>query len=53
VATDSTNLLIYYASQAIDMLYKTGYNFHKVGMYVTGIGQQTQVQSYIYSVENK
>jgi DNA polymerase V len=29
VATNSTNLLICYASQAIDMLYKTGYNFHK------------------------
>jgi DNA polymerase V len=53
VATNSTNILICYASQAIDMLYKTGYNFHKVGMYVTGIVPQTEVQSAIYSVENK
>jgi DNA polymerase V len=53
VATNSTNLLICYASQAIDMLYKTGYNFHKVGVYVTGIVPQTGVQSAIYSVENK
>lgn len=53
MATNSTNLLICYASQAIDMLYKSGYNFHKVGMFVSGIVPNTQVQSAIYSVENK
>jgi DNA polymerase V len=53
VATNSTNLLICYAMQAIDMLYKRGYNFHKTGMFVTGIVPQTQVQGAFYGVENK
>jgi DNA polymerase V len=53
VATNSTNLLICYAVQAIDMLYKTGYNFHKTGMFVTDIFPNTQVQGAIYQVENK
>lgn len=53
VATNSTNLLICYATQAIDMLYKTGYNFHKTGMFVTDIVPHTQVQGAFYQVENK
>jgi DNA polymerase V len=53
MATNSTNLLICYASQAIDMLYKRGYNYHKTGMVVMGIVPQNQVQSAIYAVENR
>ena len=52
-ATNSTNLLICYGSQALDLLYKPGYNFHKVGMVVMDIVPHTQVQSAIYNIENK
>jgi DNA polymerase V len=51
--TNSTNLMIYYAMKAVDLLYKEGYNFHKAGVIVTDIVPHNQVQSSLWGEENK
>jgi DNA polymerase V len=47
-ATSSTNLLITYACQAIDILFKEGYNYHKCGIIALGIVPKDQVQSSLW-----
>ncbi|HZH94312.1 MAG TPA: Y-family DNA polymerase [Flavisolibacter sp.] len=47
-ATSSTNLLIVYACQAIDMLYRRGYNYNKAGVVAVDIVPREQVQSSLW-----
>jgi DNA polymerase V len=49
LATSSTNLLIMYAVQAIDMLYKPGFNYHKAGIIALEIVPKEQVQSALWN----
>lgn len=52
-ATNHTNLLLYYAMTGVDMLYKSGYNFHKAGVIVEDLVPDSQVQTAIWDSENK
>lgn len=56
-ASNSTNLLIYYALKGLDMLYKEGYNFQKAGVIVEDIVSASEVQQAFWqqedSVKNK
>ena len=53
IATNHSNLLIHYAVVALDMLYRTGYNFNKAGVVVTDIVPDSEVQSALWDAENK
>jgi len=51
--TDSTNLLIVYAMQAVDILFEKGYNYHKAGVMIMDIVPRKQMQGAIWEEEDK
>jgi DNA polymerase V len=51
--TDSTNLLVVYALQAVDMLFRQGYNYHKAGVMILDITPKEKVQATLWEVEDK
>ena len=51
--TNSTNLMLVYAMQAVDMLYKKGYNYHKAGVVVSAIVPNQEVQGSLWDEEHK
>jgi len=51
--TNHTNLLLYYAMKGVDMLYKSGYNFHKAGVIAEDLVPSSEVQTAIWDSENK
>ena len=53
IPTNSTNLMLVYAMQAVDLLYKRGYNFHKAGVVVLDIVSKKQVQTSLWEEEDK
>lgn len=52
-ASNSTNLLIWYAMKGIDMLFREGYNFHKAGVMVTKIVPESEIQLGMWQQENR
>ncbi len=53
VQTSSTVEIIKYALKGLDIIYKTGYNFKKVGIIVTDIVPDTQVQSSFFDTVDR
>lgn len=52
-ASNSTNLLIHYALQGVEMLYKEGYNFNKAGVIVEDLVPEENVQKAFWQQEDK
>jgi DNA polymerase V len=48
VATNSTNELIVYARSLLEMIFKEGYDYNKVGVMLTNIIPQTNIQGNLF-----
>lgn len=53
VQTSSSTEIIKYALKGLEIIFKQGYNFKKVGIIVTGIVPDTQVQSSLFDTVDR
>lgn len=53
VATNSTPELLQFAMHGLDVLYRPGYNFKKVGIFLDELVPETQVQQAIFDLRNR
>lgn len=51
--TNSTNLLLKYAMKGLDRIYKSGYNYKKVGIMVLELVPESSIQYNLFEAENK
>lgn len=53
VATNASNELIKYAMQGLDRIFKQGYNYKKVGVMLSNLIPETQVQYGLFDTTNR